>query len=86
MSSNTKPIRDVRIEDNLLAGGGYALYCGGDTNPDHVSDETVTGNRIARTYWRDGGWYGPVAYCAPGWVDRWADNVWDDTGRPLPSP
>jgi hypothetical protein len=84
MSSNTDPIGNIRIVHNLLAGGGYTLYCGGDTRSDRITNEVVTGNRIARTYWRKGGYYGPVAYCGNGYADRWGHNVWDSTSSPLP--
>ena len=47
MSSNSAPISDVTITDNLLAGGGYTLYC--NAGPD-IPNEKVTDNRVARTY------------------------------------
>jgi hypothetical protein len=78
MSSNSAPIRNVKITDNLLAGGGYTLYC--NAGPD-IPNETVTGNRIARTYRRHGGYYGPIAYCDD--ADAFNGNVWDDTGRAI---
>jgi len=84
MSSNTMPLSNIRIENNLLAGGGYTLYCGGSTDSSRVTNETVTGNRVAETYWIGGGWYGPLAYCGPGYADVWSDNVWDETGQALP--
>jgi hypothetical protein len=78
MSSNSAPIRNVTITDNLLAGGGYTLYC--NAGPD-IPNETVTGNRIARTYRPRGGYYGPVAYCDS--ADAFSGNVWDDTGHAI---
>jgi hypothetical protein len=78
MSSNTEPIRDVTIADNLLAGGGYTLYC--NAGPD-VPEQVVTGNRFARTYHRDGGRWGATTGCDA--ADTFTGNVWDDTGAAL---
>jgi hypothetical protein len=83
MSSNTAPITDVVIEDNLMAGGGYTLYCAGDEDASRVRDETVTGNRFARTWYATGGGYGPMAHCGAGFADVYSGNVWDDTGAPI---
>jgi hypothetical protein len=80
ISTNSSPISDVTITDNLLAGGGYTLYC--DAGPNVTGGEVVTGNRIARTFWPDGGWYGPLANCG-GSSMTFAGNVWDDTGAPV---
>ena len=70
------PIRDITVTDNLMAGGGYTLYCA-DTN-DTIQSETVTANRFARTYFRDGGRYGRFAYCEN--ATTFKGNVWD-SGR-----
>lgn len=78
MSSNSAPISDVTITDNLLAGGGYTLYC--NAGPD-IPNEKVTDNRVARTYRPLGGHYGPAANC--GGADAFNGNVWDDTGRAI---
>lgn len=79
MSTNTSRIADVWILDNLMAGGGYTAYCGTAVGP--VQGTFVfMGNRVARTYFPNGGFWGPLAYCdgrtGPG-------NVWDDTGSAL---
>lgn len=78
MSTNTSPIRDVAIMDNWIAGGGYTLYC--NAGP-VVPNETVTGNRFARTYFPKGGFWGPTAHCEDATV--YTGNVWDETGAPL---
>jgi Bacterial TSP3 repeat len=78
MSTNTSPIRDVRVEDNLIGGGGYALYC--NAGPD-VQNETVTGNRVARTWFGKGGYWGPTTGCQD--ADVFGGNVWDETGAAL---
>jgi hypothetical protein len=78
MSSNTSSIRDVSIVDNLMAGGGYTLYC--NAGPD-VANETVTGNVFARTWYSTGGYWGPTAHCED--ADVFSGNVWDETGAAL---
>lgn len=83
MSSNTDPISNVRIVNNLLTGGGYTLYCAGDGDQSRMTDETVTGNRFARTWFPRGGYYGPVAYCGAGLADVYGNNVWDVGGRSI---
>jgi hypothetical protein len=83
MSSNTSPIENFRIEDNLMAGGGWTLYCAGNQDKSRVSNATVTGNRFAKTWFPKGGNWGPAAYCEPGLADVFERNVWDDTGAPI---
>ncbi len=75
MSTNTSGIRDVTIQDNLMAGGGYTLYC--NAGPD-VPNEIVTGNRFARTYFPNGGRWGHKTGCQN--ADVFSGNIWDDTG------
>jgi hypothetical protein len=75
MSTNTSAIRNVTIQDNLMAGGGYTLYC--NAGPD-VPNETVTGNRFARTYFPNGGRWGHKTGCQM--ADVFSNNIWDDTG------
>ena len=79
-------VANVTIDDNLLAGGGYALY-GGEGSKGRPSHIVVTGNRISTKFFRRGGYWGPAvdfAARAPG--DAWSGNVWDSTGRPVPAP
>jgi hypothetical protein len=77
MSTNTSPISNVVIDNNLVAGGGWTIYCGTDSGG-VASNETFTNNRFARTYYANSGGYGPSADCA-GVVTN-TGNVWDDTG------
>ena len=58
--------------------GGYTLYC--NAGPD-VPNETVTDNRVARTFFSRGGRWGPTTGCQM--ADVFTRNVWDDTGAPL---
>lgn len=75
MSTNTSPIRNVTISNNLVAGGGYAIYCGTSTGP-VLGTFTFTGNRFAKTYFPRSGYWGPMAYCE----GRGSGNVWDEGG------
>ena len=78
MSTNTSGIRNVTIEDNLLAGGGYTLYC--NAGPD-VPNQTVTGNRFSTYYFAKGGYWGPTTGCDD--ADVFSGNVWDENNQPL---
>jgi hypothetical protein len=80
ISTNSGAVNNVTITNNLMAGGGWTLYCAA-TTPGVGGNETVTGNRFARTYNQKGGGYGPAAYCND--VDQWSGNVWDDTGQAI---
>ena len=82
IGSNSGPVANVEIVDNLMAGGGYILYCAAATG--QVTNISVSKNRFARTYFSNGGFWGPTAYCeriGSGWDQK--TNVWDGTGYPL---
>jgi hypothetical protein len=64
-------VRDITVADNLLAGGGYSLYCGSP----HATDVVVTGNHFARTWFPQSGHFGRTAYCDTG--VRETGNRWD---------
>ncbi|MET0447773.1 MAG: hypothetical protein ABW004_05180 [Aeromicrobium sp.] len=67
------------IDDNLLAGGGYTIYGGGDGKIGTSSNIVITNNRISRIFFPQGGYYGPVtAFDAQGPGNVWSGNVWDD--------
>lgn len=69
---------DVHIVDNLMAGGGYVVYCNGrNQSPSPVVE--FSGNRIAKTYFPQGGSQsgGPFVNCPAGGA------VWDETGQPI---
>jgi hypothetical protein len=80
ISTNSGPISNVWIANNLMTGGGWTLYC--SAGPAVGGYEVVVGNRFARTYHRNSGGYGPAAYCKG--VRYWAANVWDDNLQPIP--
>jgi hypothetical protein len=76
----SSPITNVAITNNLMAGGGYTLYCA--DSDDSVASETVTGNRFARTYFQRGGRFGPTTYCDR--ATTFAGNIWDGTETLIP--
>ncbi|MEV4342920.1 hypothetical protein AB0J83_00370 [Actinoplanes sp. NPDC049596] len=71
------------IENNLLAGGGYALYAGaGKLGTSH--NIKILNNAFSREVHAKGGQYGPVSYWdAHGSGNVWQGNVWADTGKPV---
>ena len=81
MSTNGGHIESVVIDDNLMAGGGYTVYCGTDSGG-IVPNETYTNNIISRQYFPKGGYYGPTVKCDQ--VARSSGNTWDGT-RTFPS-
>ena len=79
------PLRNVLVENNLLNGGGWAVYGGGeDGNVDHIR---FIGNHFVRApqgFWPEGGYWGPVSAFGrnrPGNV--WSGNVWHDNGKTI---
>jgi hypothetical protein len=79
------PIKNVVIDRNLMAGGGYSFYggWGGDMAKNPVSNISVTNNVWSKKFFPNGGSYGPVAYFnpdGPGMV--WSNNTWTD-GTPV---
>jgi hypothetical protein len=71
-----RAVANKTIENNLLAGGGYAVY-GGSTKNNSTSHIVIKNNRFSRLYYRQGGKYGPVAYFnADGRGNVWAGNIW----------
>ena len=68
------------VTDNLLAGGGYAIYAGQNSGGQPVSNIRVTNNRFGDLYYRQAGQYGAVADFNPAGT-AWSGNVWDSSGR-----
>jgi hypothetical protein len=70
---------DIVVDRNLLAGGGYTVYC----EDRHLKvPMTLTNNRFARTFSPNSGYYNHSTSCNRPNVTR-SGNVWDDTGAPL---
>lgn len=74
------------IKDNLLAGGGYAIYGGEKDGGEAASNIVIEDNRISTGYFANGGFYGAVADFAPGAGNMWSGNVWDSTGLTVSEP
>jgi hypothetical protein len=79
MSTNTAPISNVVIDDNLVAGGGWTIYCG-TTEGGVAANTRYTNNVISKQYFAKGGFYGPTSFCEHAAVN--SGNVWDGTVRP----
>jgi hypothetical protein len=80
------PVTNKTIEDNLLAGGDYAIYAGnafGHT----TANVLIENNRFGQVYFPKSGQYGPAAsFSSTGSGNVWSGNVWDSTGKAVPSP
>jgi hypothetical protein len=74
MSTNTGAIDNVVIDDNLMSGGGYTVYCGTDDGG-VATHARYTNNVISREFFPNGGGYGPTTWCNR--VDTAFGNVWD---------
>jgi hypothetical protein len=78
---------DVIVEDNLLDGGGYTVYGGsvaGKPFSAQASSIRFTGNHFGRTFFADGGRFGPVSGFDPRRPgNAWTANVWHDNGAPV---
>lgn len=68
------PVTNITVDNNLIAGGAYALYAGGATS----SNIVVTNNHFSTIFWPASGIYGPDAYWHEGNGNLWSNNIWDD--------
>lgn len=73
---------DVTVDQNLLAGGGYALY-GGKGQYGTSSNIKITRNVFSKVLFRNAGAFGPVTAFEQGPGNVWSGNVWADTGKPV---
>jgi hypothetical protein len=71
-------VSNITVENNLLAGGNYTLWCG---VPNVAPNLQVRNNRFSRIFNPKGGYYGPTANC--GGAAVWTNNIWDDTLLPV---
>jgi hypothetical protein len=81
--ADTGPVSHTTVDNNLLAGGAYALYGGGAG----ATGIKVTDNVFSRRYHRNSGVYGAVtAWNAGGEGNVWRGNRFSD-GTPItPAP
>ncbi|MCO8271760.1 hypothetical protein M1L60_14275 [Actinoplanes sp. TRM 88003] len=74
---------DALIENNLMAGGGYALYAGAGKLGTSYNIQVIN-NVFSREVYPKSGQYGPVSYWdAQGKGNVWRGNTWADTGQPV---
>lgn len=73
------------VNDNLLAGGSYAIYAGQNTGGPATSGITITYNRISNIYFPLGGQHGPAA-AYNNTTTTWTGNTWDATGQAIAAP
>ncbi len=72
---------NVLITNNLLAGGGYAIYGGQNPGGPVSYNVRITDNRISTIYYPQGGFFGPVtAFDPTARGNVWSGNFWDSTG------
>lgn len=77
--ADTGHVSNTVVDDNLLAGGAYALYGGGEG----ATGITVTNNVFSTRYHRNSGVYGAVtAWNAEGSGNVWRGNRFTD-GTPI---
>jgi hypothetical protein len=78
------PVDGITVEGNLLAGGGYLIYCGDEPGRHPSSNVRVIGNTFSRRQFPNGGHWGVAAHCDADVT--WEANVWEDTGEPVARP
>ncbi|MCA9603132.1 MAG: hypothetical protein KC417_13960 [Myxococcales bacterium] len=72
---------NVLVENNILAGGGFALiagYCPGQ--PQQWTNTRVVGNHFSTKFAKNCGFYGPASWVQSSLA---SGNVWHETGKPL---
>jgi hypothetical protein len=74
-------VANKTITNNLLAGGGYAIYAGGGSRS--TSNIVIKDNRFGQLYYPRSGQYGPVAdFDSRGKGNVWSGNVWAAHAQP----
>jgi hypothetical protein len=75
--ADSGPVSNTTVDDNLIAGGAYALYPGGGSSSSNI---VITGNHFSTIYWPGSGYYGADAtsYWHSGGGNVWSGNIWDD--------
>ena len=72
---------NVLITNNLVAGGGYAVYGGQNAGGPQAYNIRITDNRFSTIYYPQCGAFGYITAfddSAPG--NDWSGNIWDTTG------
>jgi len=80
------PVANKTVENNLLAGGDYAIY-GGAAFGSTTSNVVIKNNRFGQAYYSTSGQFGPAAYFDPtGTGNTWTGNIWDTDASTVPAP
>jgi len=71
-----------RVLNNYVGGTGYCFYAGqgAGTTAGSVQNMVMTGNKVATTWWPQGGSFGPIT-ATPPWGSNgnvWSNNTWAD--------
>ncbi|MEV3978254.1 hypothetical protein [Nonomuraea sp. NPDC049758] len=75
--------RNVTVQGNFLAGGGWSLYAGAGAKG-KSSNIKVIDNVFSRRVWPKGGYAGPVSYWdANGPGNVWKGNSWEGGGASI---
>jgi hypothetical protein len=78
-TGNDPPVGPVLIDDNVIAGGGYAMYCPRAA----LTNYQITNNRFSTVYSPNVGDFGPAVYCDD---ETKSGNVYHETGLPITLP
>jgi hypothetical protein len=78
--SNSGGDTNILIENNLMAGGAYTLYCEQGTKG---TNYRVINNRFSRKFGPKVGFYGPSTQCSD---ETQSGNVYHETGQPTNLP
>jgi hypothetical protein len=70
---------NILVQDNLLAGGAYTLYC--DQSGTHGTNYRVINNHFSTVLYPKVGAYGPLDDCQD--ETQFTGNVYHETGLPL---
>jgi hypothetical protein len=82
-SSATGPVSNLDVTGNLLAGGDYNIYAGGNDTTNIV----IQDNRFGQQYYPTSGQYGTASdYSPAGSGNSWTGNIWDSTAATVPAP
>ncbi|HVV23401.1 MAG TPA: hypothetical protein VHF06_28460 [Pseudonocardiaceae bacterium] len=73
--------KNIMVQNNLFAGGGYACYCGdgvtqNDGSPGRAVNVSFINNVFWRKYFPDAGHFGAGRAYNPAGGGRWAGNVY----------
>jgi hypothetical protein len=78
-------INDVLVENNLLSGGAYTLYCPRIPSS-RVNNFVIKDNHFSTEYRDSVGAFGPSSDCSPAGGEIQSGNVYHETGQPIVLP